>query len=416
MLADSGNRVVSARRNSADVAYGKFSGSFQSVVISLFMLLSVFDPADKLLGLKTTTFLLCWVVVFLRFATKPDKLYIPSGLVLYVLAIIAIPVLSILFYLLFNGEEPFQGFQMVKSYLFCSMAILLYISKINALQKLCTILTLLALTVIATVILLELSPNLYSKLATFGNDYGVFYLDSRSYGAGLVLKQAYYATSPMLVIPIAYYYGFMNWSIKGFGYAVLTGLCVIAMFLAGTRNNMFAAIFLPVLLHVYFDKTKAVSIVVIFSLLLISGYYFIADILVLFSPLEVSNSIKIALLNDYIEIFQDPVHLLFGQGLGSYYYWPAKGFEFYVTELTYLEVIRNFGLIMGFLMIGLLMYPIVYAFYLSRDYGEKHIVLAYLLYLVMCISNPNLFSSMGMLILSVLIANIYRHKKFLTFR
>jgi hypothetical protein len=130
------------------------------------------------------------------------------------------------------------------------------------------------------------------------------------------------------------------------------------------------------------------------------------EIATLFDPNEASNSVKLLMLNDYAAIFSDPSNLVFGKGLGSYEYWSGRGYKF-DTELTYLEIIRNFGLLLGGLMILLLIYPIVYAFILHRSYKEKNIVLAYAAYLVMSMSNPLLFSSMGILILGLVIANIF---------
>ena len=113
------------------------------------------------------------------------------------------------------------------------------------------------------------------------------------------------------------------------------------------------------------------------------------------------------MLDDYSKLFSDPITLLFGQGLGAYHFWEGRGSYYFVTELTYFEIIRNFGLFGGTLMFALLLYPIVHAFVLDRRFKEKAVVTGYAAYLVMCFSNPNLFSSMGTLILSVILATIY---------
>jgi hypothetical protein len=129
-------------------------------------------------------------------------------------------------------------------------------------------------------------------------------------------------------------------------------------------------------------------------------------------PTETANSIKLAIIDDYVEFFSDPVTLLFGQGLGAYRIWSGKPFEqfTYISELTYLEILRNFGLIAGMAMMGLLLFPTAFAV-LDRRAGVIAPAIAWLLYLVMCFSNPNLFSSMGILILAVLLANIFLKRK-----
>jgi len=97
--------------------------------------------------------------------------------------------------------------------------------------------------------------------------------------------------------------------------------------------------------------------------------------------------------------------VLFGKGLGSYETWSLRG-DFYITELTFLEVFRNFGLPMGLVMLILMIYPILYAFILRPSYRDKHIIIAYTAYLIMCMTNPLFFSSTGMLILAIILANI----------
>ena len=73
-------------------------------------------------------------------------------------------------------------------------------------------------------------------------------------------------------------------------------------------------------------------------------------------PSEASNSTKLAMLQEYAGILSNPVDLIFGRGLGAYEYWEGRGYKF-VTELTYLELVRNFGLLGAVVMLGLLLFP-----------------------------------------------------------
>jgi hypothetical protein len=98
--------------------------------------------------------------------------------------------------------------------------------------------------------------------------------------------------------------------------------------------------------------------------------------------------------------------LRFAAGLGAYQNWTARP-VFYATELTYPETLRNFGLADALSMMALLLFPIADAFFRTTDQRSRTLAIAYFLYLVMCFSNPNLLSSMGMLILAILVANIF---------
>lgn len=179
----------------------------------------------------------------------------------------------------------------------------------------------------------------------------------------------------------------------------------VAMFVAGTRNNMFVAILLPAFIYLVYSKHKfliGVCILTIFFFI-ITIYY--SELLIMLNPEEESNSTKLELWNDYKRIFSNSKNLYFGQGLGSYYNWSVRG-SYFISELTYLEIIRNFGLVLGLPLIFLLLFPFIFGL-IIRNFKQIYFVWAYFFYLIMSISNPLFFSSLGMLILSILLANLF---------
>ena len=105
-------------------------------VFFAFILSTLLDPADTILGLKIPLYLSCWILTLILFInTKENKNY-PLGLLVYSGLMISIPMLSIVFYYLMNGADPYEGFSMLKAYLFISCALFLYITKINAIKYL----------------------------------------------------------------------------------------------------------------------------------------------------------------------------------------------------------------------------------------------------------------------------------------
>lgn len=377
-------------------------------VTFLFLLLTLFDPADKLFGLKLPLYVACWGIGLLICLYGQKTIRISIKLLAYTLLMMAIPIISVAYYLVRDGSEPFEGFLLLKSYLFISFAILIYFTRINVLKYLSVALTILAIHILTLSAIVLIHPDTFMPLYIFGEQYGIFSLDKgRDYGAGFKVFQMYFVTSSMLVIPIAYYFDLAKTSKQNATfYWVLVLLNICAMFIAGTRNNMIMAIMLPIALAVMYSERRKRMAVLMTVVIGIFAFTWHDEIATLFDPNEASNSVKLLMLNDYAAIFSDPSNLVFGKGLGSYEYWSGRGYKF-DTELTYLEIIRNFGLLLGGLMILLLIYPIVYAFILHRSYKEKNIVLAYAAYLVMSMSNPLLFSSMGILILGLVIANIF---------
>jgi hypothetical protein len=129
-----------------------------------------------------------------------------------------------------------------------------------------------------------------------------------------------------------------------------------------------------------------------------------------FDPDDVSNVIKIAYLSDYRELFSSPLRLLFGYGLGSLFFSGALNEMAPMTELTYFDLIRNYGLIIGFLYMAFLLFPL--NFLKNDSCREYHyLFLAYGFYLLMSSVNPFLFSSSGLIIISIVYSVVFQLKK-----
>jgi hypothetical protein len=380
-------------------------------VLVLFVISCIFDPADKLLGLKIDLFLACWLLAIGFMLVERGAARVDVRLFCYTLVFLAIPLFSVASYWLMRGGEPFEGWSLLKGYLLVSLALLLHMRRIDLMPVLCATLSLLAVAIIAVFVIVTIEPAAFGVLYLFGASTGVVLVDYRDYGGGVVMLQAYFVTSPMLAMAIAYYFHRAKTAPRPrarMKFGVITLLNVVAMLLAGTRNNLVIAILLPVVLHFMYARNKVLHAVYAFGFIALLFVAFAGQILQLLDPSETSNQLKLALLGDYLSVLDDGSTLLFGQGLGAYHYWDARASYFYISELTYLEMVRNFGLFGALAMFALLVFPLLYAFVLNRRYADKHLVVAYAFYLLMCMSNPNLFSSMGILILSIVLANIFR--------
>jgi hypothetical protein len=379
-----------------------FTLSFVGFIVS-----TLFDPADLALGLKVPLYAVTWLAGVTLCITRRDRVRFPPPLVIYVLLMVGIPLASLAWYFLVDARAPFAGFQLYKAYVFISVAILLYMTRTDLMPFLAGALTLLALMILATALVVLLVPALKLPLYVFGNQFGIFSIDSRDYGSGLVLFQMYFVTSPMLALSVAYYFDrWRNEPGHRVRHGLLTLTSLVALVVAGTRNNILGAVLVIAGVLVVHYRRKPLVIATLGVALIGGAAALSGQIGILLDPTEVSNSVKLALVRDYGRILGDPVTLLFGRGLGAYEHW-SRG-DLFISELTYLEIVRNFGLIGGAIMIGLLIYPVVHGFILRRRSRSQSVLVGYSAYLLMCISNPNLFSSMGMLILGVILANLFQ--------
>ena len=383
--------------------------------VTAFIFVTIFDPADVIFGLKVPLFILCFIAAFFVALKRSDKKYIPIPLMIYAFMFVTIPLYSIIFYHIQNGAEPYEGFIMFKSYLFIFFAIILVLADTDITKILSGILSLLAICVICLYIFLLIFPEYFIFTNALGAKYEIFYADIRSYDGTKEYRQAYFVCSPMLVVSIAYYFfRFRETNNIDFWSLILLVLNITGLFMAGSRNNLFAGIILLPVLYIMSSRNKFLPIVLVFCFLVIFGSFYINELASFLDTSEVSNNTKLGYFPGYIEIFSDLHNLIFGQGLGAYYFFPNMSYPYYITELTYLEVFRNFGLIFGFFMMLMLGYPIIKTFMLSKNaLLQRYIAVAYSLYLIMCFTNPNLFNSLGMMILSLVLYGVYKkHKHF----
>lgn len=389
-------------------------------LIVAFILVCVFDPADRVLGLKVWIFLALLLATLAVGFLARGRIQLPVDLLIMALLFILIPVLSIFWYYLASGVEPYAGFALLKSYLFVSLAIVLFINQTDVLPVLSAALAVLALFTIAIFVALSLYPDMFLSIHEWGERTGIFLVSYRSYGDGLVFTQIAFATAPMLTIAISYYF---DCAMSGaemrqrLAYWVLTALGIIAMLLVGLRNTMAVALLLPFFLWPLYTRRPGRNALISLAVLIALILPFVGKLRVFLNPAERSNNTKLTFLGDYATIFNDPVNLVFGQGLGAFYKWSTSGlpdFEttgsnfYFISELTYLEMIRSFGLIGAAIMLALVLYPVGRAFLTRSTTTQRAQATGFLAYLGMSATNPLLFSSSGMLIWTALLVTIFR--------
>lgn len=241
-------------------------------------------------------------------------------------------------------------------------------------------------------------------LYEFGDQYVLYSVGERSYGAFSVDK-VYFHSSPMLVFSICY---FINKYIieKNRLYLLFSFIISAALLSSGTRNNMLMGIvpyFVLFYVHGSNNAKRFIRILAIVAVAYALSQEFVKSLL---DKSETSNDIKLGQLQDYAKPFSNIRTILFGDGLDSYFVTRHRG-RVNITELTYIELFRRFGVFMGLMYIILMFKP---AINLIKRRNFKWLGTAYALYLFMIMSNPFFFSSNGMAILSIVLAVNYTHK------
>lgn len=240
---------------------------------------------------------------------------------------------------------------------------------------------------------------------------GLAYISERNYG-GITLPYIYFIVSPILVFAIC---KSTDDVVRKFSPLRLGKLIffVISLSLTGTRMNIVFS-FISVLLTFFWLRFGRTGYLYLSFLFLIALFALIfADIGVVNSFLdssEANNNTKLGYLPYYWAELNSPLTLLFGQGFNAHT-WSnelqtllAPGAS--KLELTYLELIRIFGVPLG---VGFIATIFWFLFSTARTdpNSSNWIQPASLSYVLMATLNPYLFSLDGMMVLATALA--YRH-------
>jgi len=235
---------------------------------------------------------------------------------------------------------------------------------------------------------------------------------------GVGFFSVFYGTSPISVISlsVALFFLFSKRRIKYFFHSCIFFLC---LFFSGTRANMLSGILIVVFLTLFYllyYKKSLLTFVVTFCSASLIGMTLIIRLLT--DETNVSSHIKSGHSESTLLLFsENPLRFLFiGTGPGSTFY--TTGFDEVTaqTELTYLELIRNYGLLFTLLIISILCVPFLNI--INNKHYDKllkfSLLLGYLSYLFIAGTNPLLLSSTGLIVFAVMFYisnnNILREK------
>jgi len=384
---------------------------FLNISIALLFVDVMVDPANLIFHVKYVLFGLVFLIWLLR---NYSKNLIFSRRQWFILLFIAF---FMPFYELSTGfvtsmfhNIPVGRMVYFNSFFFFAMIIVTVSEKVN-LTKMFNYSSL-----IIVFITLSLYLVLFFNIRMFGEMYKYFVADKqvvvyalRVYGKTTLLM-IFYKTSPLLVFPLSYYlYQLLISRQKKhvFFTVLLLVLVSLTLYFSGTRANMLS-LFLIILFYIGFflyKKSKVWFIWAAAIVVLVAVFLLPSVVTMFFSRQEASNAIKFGYLTSYSNYFDHHlVSLLFGQGIGGTFY--ASGLHRFidVSELTYIELIRIWGVPISLTFMGVLLIPL---FAELRAKKITHLFIAYLAYLFISGTNPLLLSSTGMLVLVYVFTNFF---------
>ncbi|PBJ23094.1 hypothetical protein BSF44_27060 [Pseudomonas sp. ACN8] len=218
--------------------------------------------------------------------------------------------------------------------------------------------------------------------------YGV-----RNFG-GLQMFMLHHRSTPFLLVPLSLFFiDFLN--LKKIGALFFVIVVSTAIVCSASRALMvMALVSLSVLYFSHKNWSMRLLMIIVAVPLVAFALYFLASETSMFSSNEQSNSIKIGHLISFFGII-DWDMLLFGKGLGAYFFTEGYGAVVSQTEITWMDAIRFFGLPLSALLLLVLLFPVRN---ISLDSVSASSRLIMILYLIMSMSNPVLFNSFGFLV------------------
>ena len=202
------------------------------------------------------------------------------------------------------------------------------------------------------------------------------------------LYRMFYKTSPILL----FYYSYLIYNRK-----IMSLLVGILLIISGTGANVLSLLLITLfyLLSLIVKRKKLKNRIIIFSLIGIGLIFLFKN--ELFSLNDKGNSIKyehwISYLNHWKLHYNE---FLFGSGIGSGFYSSGRDQIVYTTELTYLEIIRLYGIVVVSSMVIILIYPLKK---LMNTGKNEWLFISYLAYLFVGGTNPLIIGSTGALVI-----------------
>lgn len=357
----------------------------------LFCLASLLDPANSILGLKVPLFLL--FIFSFAVCYKPQVKYL--GFYIFLLLSFLISYESgMMAGLSFDPNLTKQSF-----FFFLLTISFLWDANIDLFKPL--FVSCLAVSVITIIgfIIMSGFPDLEAVFYLFAKSHDNPFMMSRREFLGVQLVSFFYKSIPVVIFPATYYLKELVFSSESrTKNLVLSSIFLVALLCAGNRTMIgMAVIIFFVISYEKLSKWKWFFplLFAVFISIVYIGYLSITE------KGETSNDIKYAHLLSYAQYFSDKWYLLpFGSGAGSLFY--TAGFEGMtgITEWTYLEMIRTYGLFGTGVIMLFFTYPLWRFSNNSQRIRNWNVFsLSYIFYLIASATNPYLMSSTGFIVI-----------------
>lgn len=226
---------------------------------------------------------------------------------------------------------------------------------------------------------------------------------------GINFSQVFYKSSPVLVLSLAFVYDqAINMPKKRLLNILYTLLFLTALIMSGTRANMFSGILIILSISVVKMSKSKIGRLAFYPLsILLLFFFFVMTNKLMSQKDDHSIEVKMGHYESIMNLFSEHPSVLFvGQGPGAYFYSSGLKEEISLSELTYLEIARKYGLFFGGIIFAIFLVPL-YVIRKKRLKNSFPFIVGYIAYLFIGGTNPLLLSSTGILVLAIAYSYAY---------
>jgi O-antigen ligase len=387
-------------RRQSIVTHGRKSRAVLMVAISAFVLIALVDPTDQITHLKMPLFAAVvgvWLIRVLSQRVVAGAPELWTGVLFFALVI---PTYAT-FVGLAGTSLPVAGptFATVKSFMIIVLLPIVVTERASLVRIVARYSVVVALLTLAMVVISIVAPIVFDMIYAFTLEkQNALVRPTDLFGIGM--GSFYYKTVAVLVFPIVYHLEQLASGAKKIRQVLMLLIYSAAIFFSGSRASILAvALVFGYFLAIVLKRRLGVWSAPVLMFIAVLGLSLAAIVFGgFFDAKETSNAAKLGHVHSYMEEFEaHPRFLLFGQGADTEFY--TEGFQrkTNLTEVTYLELVRVFGLPVTVVLLAGFFYPLI-PLSKAAVKGGNCVGIAYGVYLFEAASNPLLIGSTGLLV------------------
>jgi hypothetical protein len=365
-------------------------------IFLVFLLVISIDPTGSLFHAKEYIFiLLCCYGLFVSYKRN---IKVSIQFVLVFIFLMAIPCYGIIVAVLTNSlTDPEYAESQAKALSFSF--IFVYLISVNfdkVLQALWINGIVLSLLSLLIYFFLTFNEEIFGIIYNYSMDHDGFVLVSKREFLGVEINGVYFKTGSLILFSYIYSLYYYNGKFNFF----YSAIALVSLLLSGSRTPALVAILITAI-YFYDKKVFGKSFTKVITFVAVIALFFFINLLASDTS-EKSVALKYANFSAYLDNMNKGFHLLFGAGLGSTFFASGDGQYLAFTELSYMDIFRIYGVIVGTLFVLLIYYPVIICRVKRiKDIKTRRLFFCYFLFMILAGTNPILLGSTGMLVFAL---------------